>query len=164
MRVYSCCFSPNDPFEVIETQILLLEESLSEAVGRCLIGGDFNSKSPEWGETHLDRRGILVGEMIARNDLTVLNRGKEFPFGRGGGRWSRLAITRCLVPSGGKPRVRCTGGTTSWQPYVANASQRGGNSPGQRGMLCYTSHGNGQKQLQVQAQRKATSMLERLDR
>ena len=47
VRVYSCYFSPNDPFEVFETQILLLEKSLSEAVGRSLIGGDFNSKSPE---------------------------------------------------------------------------------------------------------------------
>ena len=56
VRVYSCYFSPNDPFEVFETQILLLEKSLSEAVGRSLIGGDFNSKSPEWGETRLDRR------------------------------------------------------------------------------------------------------------
>ena len=63
MRVYSCYFSPGDPFEVFETQILLLEESLREAVGRPLIGGDFNSKSPEWGEARLDRRGILVGEM-----------------------------------------------------------------------------------------------------
>ena len=34
VRVYSCYFSPGDPFEVFETQILLLEESISEAVGR----------------------------------------------------------------------------------------------------------------------------------
>ena len=34
VRVYSCYFSPNDPFEVFETQIFLLEKSLSEAVGR----------------------------------------------------------------------------------------------------------------------------------
>ena len=47
VRVYSCYFSPNDPFEVFETQILLLEESLKEASGRSLIAGDFNSKSPE---------------------------------------------------------------------------------------------------------------------
>ena len=32
VRVYSCYFSPNDPFEVFETQLLLFEESLSEAV------------------------------------------------------------------------------------------------------------------------------------
>ena len=83
VRVYSCYFSPGDPFEVFETQILLLEESLSEAVGRSLIRGDFNSKSPECGEARLDRRGILVGEMVARNDLIVLNQGKEFTFRRG---------------------------------------------------------------------------------
>ena len=69
--MYSCYFSPNDPFEIFETQILLLEESLSEAVRRCLIGGDFNSKSSEWGEDRLERRGILIGEMVGRNDLIV---------------------------------------------------------------------------------------------
>ena len=63
VRVYSCYFSPNDPFEIFETQILLLEESLKEASGRPLIAGDFNSKSPEWREARLDRRRILVGEM-----------------------------------------------------------------------------------------------------
>ena len=85
VRVYSCYFSPNDPFEIFETQILLLEESLKEASGRSLIAGDFNSKSPEWGEARLDRRGILVGEMVARNDLIVLNRGRDFTIRRGSG-------------------------------------------------------------------------------
>ena len=45
MRVYSCYFSPNDPFEIFETQILLLEESRREASGNDLIvlnqGRDF---------------------------------------------------------------------------------------------------------------------------
>ena len=54
----------------------------SEDVGRSLIGGDFNSKSPEWDEARLDRRGILVGEMVTRNDLTVLNQGRQFTFRR----------------------------------------------------------------------------------
>ena len=85
MCVYSCYFSPGDLFEVFETQILLLEESLSEAFGRSLIGVDFKSKSPEWGEARLGRRGILAGEMVARNDLIVLNQGKEFTFRRGAG-------------------------------------------------------------------------------
>ena len=44
--VYSCYFSPNDRLEVFEIQILHLEESLSENVGRTPIAGDFNSKSP----------------------------------------------------------------------------------------------------------------------
>ena len=63
VRVYSYYFSPNDPFEIFETQILLLEESIREASGRSLIAGDFYSKSPEWGEARLDMRGKLVGEI-----------------------------------------------------------------------------------------------------
>ena len=49
VRVYSCYFSPGDPFDVFETQILLLEERLREAIERSLIGGDFSSKSPGLG-------------------------------------------------------------------------------------------------------------------
>ena len=30
VRVYSCYFSPSDPFEIFKTQILLLEESLRD--------------------------------------------------------------------------------------------------------------------------------------
>ena len=56
--MYSCYFTPNDNFLVFETLVLLLEESLREASGHSLISGDFNSKSPEWGEARLDRRGI----------------------------------------------------------------------------------------------------------
>ena len=93
VRVYSCYFPPNDPFEIFETQIFLLEESLKEASGRSLISVDFNSKSPEWGEARLDRRGILVGEMVARNDLIVLNRGRDFTFTRGVGGGSIIDLT-----------------------------------------------------------------------
>ena len=41
---------------------------------------------------------------------------------------SQLATTRCPAPSAGKPGARCTGGMTSWPPYVENASKRGGDS------------------------------------
>ena len=44
--MYRCFFSLNDPFEIFETQILHLEESLTEAIGLFLISSDFNSKSP----------------------------------------------------------------------------------------------------------------------
>ena len=84
---------PNDPFEIFKTQILLLEESLRKASGRSLIACDFNSKSPEWGEARLDRRGILVGEMVARNYLIVLNRGRDFTFRRGEGGGSIIDLT-----------------------------------------------------------------------
>ena len=102
VRVYSCYFSPNDPFEIFETQILLLEESLKEACGLSLIPGDFNSMSPEWGEARLDRRGILVDEMVARNDLIVLNHGRDFTFRRGAGegRLSTSRLPRPVLPQG----------------------------------------------------------------
>ena len=85
VRVYSCFFSAGDHFKIFETQIILLEESLSEASRRSLIAVDLNSKSPEWGEACLDRRGILVSEMVARNVLIVLNQGRDFTFRRGSG-------------------------------------------------------------------------------
>ena len=83
------------------------------------IAGNFESKSLEWGETRLDRRGILLGELVARNDLIVLNRGRDFTFswrtlcGLRGGKWSQHVTTRCLVAGTGVPGTRCTGGTTS---------------------------------------------------
>ena len=33
---------------------------------------DCQGESPKWVEARLGRRGILVGEMVARNDLIVL--------------------------------------------------------------------------------------------
>ena len=52
-----------------------LRKASDEASGWALSAGDFNSKSPEWREARLDRRGNLVGEMVARNNLIVLNQG-----------------------------------------------------------------------------------------
>ena len=99
--VCSCYFSPNDLFEIFETQILLLEESHREASGRSLIADDFNSKSPEWGKARLDWRGILVVEMGARNDLIVLYQGRDFTFRRGaGGRLSTSRLPRPVLPQG----------------------------------------------------------------
>ena len=85
VRVYSYYFSPNDLFEVFEIQILILKESLNEAIERTLMTGDFNSKSPVWGKACLNRKGILIGDMVARNDLNVLNKDREMTFSRGTG-------------------------------------------------------------------------------
>ena len=83
--MYSCYFSPSDPFEIFKTQILSPEESLRESSGWSLIAGDFNNNWPEWREVRLDGRGSMVGEMVARNDLIILNRGRDFTFSRGAG-------------------------------------------------------------------------------
>lgn len=83
VRIYSCYFSPNVHIGDFEANIQALEDSLRACSVDSLIVGDFNAKSPEWGETRLDRRGVLVNEMVARNDLIVVNRGQEFTFRRG---------------------------------------------------------------------------------
>ena len=87
--------------KIFETQIFLLEESLRKTSRRSLIAGDFNSKSPEWGEARLNRRGISVSEMVARNDLIVLNGGRDFTFRRAaGGRLSTSRLPRPFLPQG----------------------------------------------------------------
>ncbi|XP_051159331.1 uncharacterized protein LOC127280415 [Leptopilina boulardi] len=83
VRIYSCYFSPNDPFKKFVAEVQALEESVRAFGGDVLIAGDFNSKSPEWGESRLDRRGTLVANMVAANDLVVMNRGRKFTFRRG---------------------------------------------------------------------------------
>ena len=101
VRVCSSYFSPNDPFEISKTQILLLEESVREVSGRSLIVGDFNSMSPEWVEARLYKRGILVSEMIARNNLIVSNRAGILPSDEErGGRISTLRFLRPVLPQG----------------------------------------------------------------
>ena len=59
-----------------------LENSIQSAKGGVLIAGDFNSKSPEWGESRSDRRGAVVCEFVARNDLIILNTCDENTFER----------------------------------------------------------------------------------
>ena len=60
--------------------------------------GDYNSKAPKWGEARLDRRGILVGEMAARNDLIVFNQGRDFTFRLGAGRRGQMSTSRLPRP------------------------------------------------------------------
>lgn len=48
-----------------------------------LIGGDFNAKSPMWGETKTDNREEKINEWTAEMDLVILNEGTEPTFVRG---------------------------------------------------------------------------------
>ena len=82
-RMYSCYYSPNDTIQKFQEELETLERSIQSAKGPVLITGDFNGKSPEWGETRLDKRGNAICEFVARNDLTVMNNGQEHTFRRG---------------------------------------------------------------------------------
>ena len=95
IRVYSCYFSPNDKLERFAAELDALEESLASASAMdVIITGDFNAKSPDWGEARLDRRGTMVSELIARRDLAVLNTGNGQTFRRGSAS-SIIDLTLC---------------------------------------------------------------------
>ena len=75
--------------------------SLKKASKRLVDGPlcvEFNNKSIEWVEAHLDRRGILVDEIIARNELIVLNRCRDFTFRRRAGGGGVLSTSRLPYP------------------------------------------------------------------
>ncbi|XP_051175653.1 uncharacterized protein LOC127290876, partial [Leptopilina boulardi] len=82
LRMYSCYFSPNDLLADFESDMDDLESSLKESTLDVLVTGDFNAKSPEWGETRLDKRGKMIGEMVSRNNFLVVNRGTTWTFRR----------------------------------------------------------------------------------
>ncbi|XP_043465285.1 uncharacterized protein LOC122500429 [Leptopilina heterotoma] len=83
IRMYSCYFSPNDPLTDFETDMEELESSLRESRLDVFVTGDFNAKSPEWGESRFDKRGKVIGEMVSRNSLITVNRGRAWTFRRG---------------------------------------------------------------------------------
>lgn len=71
-----------DNVGTFETELGNLEESIEAAKENVLVTGDFNAKSPQRGETRLDRRGLLVAETIARKDLVIINKGGKPTFER----------------------------------------------------------------------------------
>lgn len=83
LRIYSCYFSPSIELADFQSKLTVLEENIKSANTPVLVGGDFNSKSPEWQSRCLDQRGIAVSEMTASLGLIVLNRGSSPTFRRG---------------------------------------------------------------------------------
>jgi hypothetical protein len=82
-RIYSCYFSPNDKLAKFEQDLDILQSSFETARGEILITGDFNGKSPQWGDHRLDKRGIRIGQLLARWQFTVANSGNVPTFFRG---------------------------------------------------------------------------------
>lgn len=83
IRIYSCYFSPNDSLADFGADLNALEHSIRSTKKGSIITGDFNSKSPAWGESRLDKRGKMVSELIAANNFLLLNKGNEPTFRRG---------------------------------------------------------------------------------
>lgn len=87
--IFSCYFSPNAVLGDLEQALGELEDAMREEGRRSgkeiIVAGDFNARAPEWGMEYTDRRGNLVIDWMARNDLQVVNEGSTFTFVRGEG-------------------------------------------------------------------------------
>lgn len=93
IRIYSCYFPPSLNLEQFIELIRKLESSIRTARCKVIIGGDFNSKSPEWGSKTLDKRGECVSEMIASLGLVTFNMGSNPTFIGSRGKNSIIDIT-----------------------------------------------------------------------
>ena len=65
------CEAANSPPTILPKSSRPKSSFLRRIWINSLIGGDYNSKSPERGEARLDGKGILIGEMVTRNDLII---------------------------------------------------------------------------------------------
>lgn len=65
IRVYACYWSPNTDFKAFEDFLDRLEVSIRNAGTPVLIAGDFNAKSPEWGDHQEDRKGHALADWLA---------------------------------------------------------------------------------------------------
>lgn len=82
IRVYSCYWSPNTDFASFENFLDRLETSIRSSESPVLVAGDFNAKSPEWGDHREDQKGRLLADWLASLNLSVCNQGDKPTFSR----------------------------------------------------------------------------------
>ncbi|VVC26366.1 Endonuclease/exonuclease/phosphatase [Cinara cedri] len=80
-----------------------LETSVRTSTVPVLVSGDFNAHSSVWGSPREDRRGELLLDMLAANNLIVCNVGNSPPFVRGA---SGTHIDVTVASESLAPRVR----------------------------------------------------------
>lgn len=73
--IYSCYWSPNTSLVEFEDFLCRLEIDVRKKTTPVVLGGDFNSKSPEWGSPLEDVRGSRLVELIASLGLQACNTG-----------------------------------------------------------------------------------------
>lgn len=78
--IFSCYSSGNRELSCLENTLEDIANHTRNANGNCIIAGDFNSKSPQWGMTRTDERGLRMEEWVAQNDLVLLNVGNKPTF------------------------------------------------------------------------------------
>lgn len=77
ISIYS---SGNDSIEDLERTLMELSSLIQPQEKKVILGGDLNAKSPEWGSNKLDRRGRILSEWIAAENLVIANQGNTPTF------------------------------------------------------------------------------------
>lgn len=80
--IYGCYVSPNVDITTFEIFLQNLRKDIKKHTKEVIIGGDFNAKSHCWNSKVEDRRGILLAEWMAEQELVIHNRGDTPTFVR----------------------------------------------------------------------------------
>lgn len=74
LTVYSVYSSGNNNIDQLERALNNIEGRMRSRNENAIVAGDFNANSPQWGMHYTDRRGEIVTEWMAANDLTIIKR------------------------------------------------------------------------------------------
>lgn len=84
-RIYTCYWPPvrnTAEYGLFVDFLDRLEASIRSASDPVIVAGDFNAKSPEWGDHRTDRNGRALSDFMASTGLTVCNDGSTPTFVR----------------------------------------------------------------------------------
>lgn len=87
VQVFSCYASPNQPLVVFTDFLQRLEDKIRTIPQGVpvLVTGDFNARSPAWGDWVSNARGEELGMLIESLELLIMNSGSIPTFTRGAG-------------------------------------------------------------------------------
>lgn len=80
--IYGCYISPNVGLAQFSGFLRALRGEMKKHSKESIVGGDFNAKSYLWGSPIEDKRGQILAEWLAEEDLIVLNQGNAPTFRR----------------------------------------------------------------------------------
>lgn len=78
--IFSCYSSGNRELSELEDMLDQMSAIIRRGNNKCIVAGDFNSKSPLWGMSKTDARGAKMEEWVAQLDLLPLNEGSKPTF------------------------------------------------------------------------------------
>lgn len=78
--IFSCYSSGNQDIERLEVLMNEISTTIRRRGTKAVIAGDFNSKSSLWTSSKCNKRGALMEEWIAENNLVLLNQREKATF------------------------------------------------------------------------------------